>query len=225
MEVWVIPLLAAIGGATIALIGKELIEWYKRPRLEIDFEKREGQSPYILDLNDETRAEAGQTHRVKYLRLRVCNKGRKPAMNCEAKLEITKITINEIESDIASTKVALHWSRHDPILYSRDGDISTGLLDNAEKVFAPIDLNISDDEPVDVLRLPYSFSTLPNTNHSPNPYPFIESASLRQLRLQPNWSYQCKVTVYASTATPKSFKFKVNWDGKVDGFNKAITRD
>ncbi|MCH8865164.1 MAG: hypothetical protein IIB13_07385, partial [Chloroflexi bacterium] len=222
--VWVIPLLTAIGGAAVALIGREIIEWYKRPRLEIDFEKREGQNPYIPDLNDETRHEVGYTLRIKYFRLKVRNKGKKPAMNCEAKLEIIKVTTKDIESDITSTKVALHWLRNDPILFSQNGDIKTGLLNNAEKVFAPINLNINDAEIVEVFRLPYLFSTKPDTNHTPNPHPFIESASLRQLQLQPNWSYQGKVTVYASNANPESFKLKIKWDGKVEGFDKAFTK-
>jgi len=137
-------------------------------------------------------------------------------MDCEAKLEITA----HGESNITS-KVALHWSRRDPALY-RDGNF----FGNAEKVFAPINLNIDDEETVDVLNLPYSFSTLPDTDHSPTPYGNqIESASLRQLVLQPNETYHGKVTVYASNITPKSFKFKVNWDGKVERFNKAFTKD
>jgi len=220
METWIIPLLTAIGGAIVALIGRELIEWSKRPRFEIDFEEREGQKPYIPDYNDEGIRSAGDTYRVKYLRLIVRNKGKKPAMNCEAKLEL----VIEGASD-ATHKVALHWSRRDPRLYSTSGDVELGVIDEPEKVFAPINLNINDEETVDILTLPYSFSTVADTDHSPRFPPHIETVSLRQLVLQPKNTYHCKVTVYSSNTTPESFKFKVNWDGTLEGFNKAFIKD
>lgn len=220
MESWVIPVLTAIGGAAVALIGRESIEWFKRPRLSIDFEEREGQKPYIPDYNDESMHSAGDTYRVKYLRLIVHNKGKKPAMDCEAKLEII---LDEARN--MPYNVALHWSRRDPALYSEylEGGILSS-IDN-EKVFAPISLNINDKETVDVFRLPYSFSTVPNADHSPRFLSVIESASLRQLQLQPKTMYQCKVTVYSSNTSPKSFKYKLNWDGTLDGFSRAFTKD
>ncbi len=214
MESWAIPLITAFGGAAIALIGKELIEWYKRPRFEIDFEEREGQKPYIPDYNDWTMQTAGDIHRIKYLRLIVHNKGKRPAMDCEAKLEIS-VKSKEIN------KVALHWSRRDPALYSKSRYIEESSAD-PEKIFAPISLNINDEETVDVLSLSYYYSTLPNADHSPHFLPYVESASLRQLQLNANTAYSAKVTIYSSNTMPKSFKFKVNWDGTLEGFNKAF---
>ena len=217
MDIWVIPLLAAIGGATIALIGKELIEWYKRPRLEIDFEEREGQKPFIPDYNWEGMTAIGHMYRMKHFRLIVRNKGKKPAMDCEAKLSFSGT--NDLKT--TSNKVALHWSRRDPALYRQDT-----FFDNKEKVYSPINLNINDEEPIEVLLLPYSFSTKPDTDHDLIPYGNeIKSASFRELVLQPNVTYRGIVTVYSSNTTLKSFKFKINWDGQVDRFNKAITRD
>ncbi len=215
MEVWVIPLLAAIGGAAVALIGKEFLEWYKRPRLQIDFEEREREKPCVVDFNDEGMTATDRTYRIKYLRLIVRNKGKKPAMDCEAKLAIT----TDIESDITNNKVALHWSRRDPVFYRRDT-----FSDNAEKVFAPINLNINDEEIVDVLKLSYSYSNMPDVDHSPKRHTTIESVSPRQLVLQPGTIYRGTVTVYSSNTNPKSFKFKVNWDGSVERFKKAFTK-
>jgi hypothetical protein len=216
MPEWLISIISVIVGAAIGIGGTELVQWYNRPKLKIDFEDRQGQKPYIPDYHDETLQMAGYESKVKYLRLKVCNKGRKPVMGCEAKFEIVKITANDIESDITSTKVALHWSRNDPLLYPQDSN---------DKVYSPINLNMNDEETVDVLKLSYSFSTAPNTNHALHPNPFIESCSLRQLRLQANWIYQGKVTVYASNATPKSFDLITKWDGTTDGFNKAFTKN
>jgi hypothetical protein len=215
METWVIPLITAIGGAVVALIGREVIEWYKRPNLNIDFEERAGQKPYTPDYNDWSMQTTGEIHKIKYLRLIVHNRGKKPAMDCEAKLEIS-VEGGEIN------KVALHWARRDPALYSKSRYIEESLAD-PERVFAPISLNIDDKEPVDVLSLSYHYSTLANTDHSPHFVSHLESASLRQLQLEENITYSAKVTIYSSNTMPKSFKFKVNWDGTLEGFNKAFT--
>ena len=196
MDTWAIPLLYAIGGAVAALGGRELVEWYKRPRLEINFEERNGQKPFIPDDNWEEMAAIGKVYKIKHFRLIVKNRGKKPAMNCEAKLEINI----KNEGNITSNKVALHWSR--------------------------INLNINDEEPIEVLQLPYSFSSQPDTDHNELiPYGNeIRSASFRELVLHSNVTYQCIVTVYSSNTNPKSFKFEVKWDGKVEGYNKAFTK-
>jgi hypothetical protein len=220
MENWIISVLSAIGGAVVALLGRELIEWRKRPKLKIDFEEREGQKPYIPDYNDETIKSAGNTNRVKYLRLLVHNKGKKPALDCEAKLEIV---LDELKN--MPYNVALHWSRRDPALYSEYLENGTIASTNNEKVFAPISLNINDKETVDVFSFRYSFSTLPDTDHTPRFLPVIESVSLRQLQLQPNTIYQCKVTVYSSNTDPKSFEYRLNWNGTLDGFYRAFVKD
>jgi hypothetical protein len=209
METWAIPLVTAVGSAVVVLLLRELVEWYKRPRFGIDFEERAGQKPYTPDYNNEKMQITGETHRIKYLRLIVHNKGKRPAMDCEAKLEIS------VEGGDAS-KVALHWSRRDPALYPRD------LVTDPEKIFVPISLNIDDKEPVDVLSLQYHYSTLANTDHSPHFISHLESVSLRQLQLYANTVYFAKVTVYSSNTMPKSFKFRVNWDGTLEGFNKAF---
>ena len=214
MPEWVIAILSAL----VALILREAYEWLKRPRFEIDFEKRGGQKPYTPDYNDKGMQTAGNLHRIRCLRLTVRNKGKKPAIDCEAKLEIS------VESGSEEIqKVALHWSRRDPALYSAYQD---GLLSivNPEKVFAPISLNIDDEETVAVFCLHYSFSTVPDTDQSPRFLSVIENASLRQLQLQAKTKYYCKVTIYSSSANPKSFSFVTCWDGTLEGFTKAFAK-
>ena len=73
--------------------------------------------------------------------------------------------------------------------------------------------------------LQYSLSTIPNTDHSPHMFPHIESSSLRQLELHSNVGYSAKVTIYSSNTMPVSFKFKIQWDGTLDGFDNAFTKD
>ncbi|MCK4829699.1 hypothetical protein KA005_78975 [bacterium] len=217
MPEWLISLISVIVGAAIGIGGTELVQFLKRPRLEIDFEEKEKQKPYIPDFNDESVSASGITFRVRYLRLRIRNIGKKPATDCEPKLEI--FIENEVEP---ASKTTLHWSRRDPALYSNYGEGGALLSVEPEKVYAPISLNINDEETVDVFRLQYSFSTTPNTDLTPRGYPHIESISLRQLVIQSNSSYHCKVTVYASNAIPKSFSFITCWDGTLKGFNKAF---
>lgn len=214
MPEWAIAILSAL----VVLILREVYEWLRRPRFEIDFEERAGQKPHTPDYNDEGMQTAGDVHRIRYLRLKVRNKGKKPAMDCEAKLEVS------VESGSEEiNKVALHWSRRDPALYSTYQD---GLLSivNPEKVFAPISLNIDDEETVDVLSLRYYYSISPNANHFPHFAPYIESTSLRQLQLSSNTTYSAIVSIYSSNAMPKSLKFRVKWDGTLEGFNKSFTK-
>lgn len=219
MPEWLISLVSVIVGAVIGISGTELVQFLKRPRLEIVFEEREEQKPFIPDFNDETMAEAGRTYRIKYLRLQVSNKGKTPATDCEAKLEILPDGANK-----PTNKVALHWSRRDPALYVQPMEVNWGLSANADKIFLPINLNINDSETVDVFSLHYSFSTVPDTDLSPRFLSVIESASLRELQLQAETKYHCKVTIYSGNTNPKSFSFVTYWDGTLEGFNKAFTK-
>ena len=219
MPEWLISLVSVIVGAAIAIGGTELVGFLKRPKLEIDFEERENQRPYIPDFNDETTSEPGRAYLIKYLRLQVTNKGKTPAKDCEAKLAILPDTANK-----STNKVALHWSRRDPALYVQPMDVNWRLSANPAKIFLPINLNINDSETVDVFSLRYSYSTVPDTDHSPRLLSFIESASLRQLWLQEKAKYHCKVTIYSSNTNPKSFSFITCWDGTAEGFNSAFTK-
>lgn len=220
MPEWLISLISVIVGSIIGITGTELLQWWKRPKFKIDFEEGEGRKPWTPDYNSDYTLAAGDINRTRYFRLAVRNIGKKPAMNCEAKIE----TSFDIENTITRVVTALHWSRRDPALYWKSGTSKLGFSENvSEKVFAPIDLNIDDQETVDVFRLPYHFSTLPRVNHTPQFINSIESVSLRPIVLQPNTTYNCKVTVYATNTNPESFTFQVSWDGTLEGFNKAFT--
>lgn len=216
MTNWLIPIIAAFGAAFITLLGREIIEWYRRPRLEIDFEEEYGEKPVILDLYDDNQIMLGYQQRYKCFRLVVTNKGKKPSLSCEAKLEVR---VAEGKKRVTNV-VFLHWARRDPILYRED----TTPFDKGEKIFAPIDLSVGDDEPLDVFRLSYHFSTTPDTDLSPKYKKSFESISHRELVLQPNAEYLCKVTIYCSSTSPKVFLFKVNWDGTVENFRNAFRK-
>lgn len=205
MDIWVIPLLTAIGGAAVALIGKEVIEFFKRPRLEIDFEKRGQEYPLIEDYNDESMIGGlDTTFRILYLRLVVSNKGNSTANDCEAKLELrpTKRKDQYIKS--------LHWSKRDPRIY-----------ETLDQVYSPINLNKNDEETIDILKLQYSHKS---SEPEPKPHPYIETVSPSALWLYKDEEYYIKTTIYASNTTSQPFYFKVNWDGTVEGFSKAFKK-
>jgi hypothetical protein len=201
MESWVIPILTAIGGAAVALIGRVSIEWFKRPRFKIDFEEYDNQKPYILDLFM-GRMDFTKSNRAKFLRLIVHNIGRTPAMDCEAKMVILK------NGEKETFAPSMHWGRRDPELYCEPNQI-----------YAPIHINRSDDEPLDIFTLPY---------HPEEPElgvgVCIKSVSHRALSFERNATYLLKVTVYASNTISKPFVFTLLWDGTVQGFDNAVSK-
>jgi len=222
MENWVISLLSAFGGAVAALIGRELIEWFKRPRLEIDFEERGREKPYIIDVNDYVAAAKGDsrgTYRIKHLRLKVQNKGKQAALNCEAKLSLASDSKNGQPAD---AKI-IHWSRRDYLLYTKGFEVGNPITDS-EKAYAPIDISRNDIEYIEVLRIPYWHTSLPNGEMPKNITPELESASVRAIGLvfHPNTEYQLKVTVYSKNASPVSKTFNFKWDGTLEGFNSEV---
>ena len=212
MENWVISLLSAFGGAVAALIGRELIEWFKHPRLEIDFEERKGEKPYILDLLNDRITTIGVEERFKFLRLTLKNDGKSPAMNCEARIEISDKDDNEI------LKTTLHWARNDPAIYGED---------KLDKIYAPIHLNPKDNEELDVFCLRYCKEKQYDENGKPfighRNEPNFYTMSFRRIPLERNTEYIIRTSVYANNAASKAFRFKVNWDGTLEGFNKAFS--
>ncbi|MCJ7426601.1 MAG: hypothetical protein MUO17_05685 [Dehalococcoidales bacterium] len=201
---WWIPIISAFVGASIALIGKEIFEWYKRPRLVIDFERSKDEYPLIEDYNDESTKAAGTSFRIKFLRLIALNKGKTTAYDCDAKMELIETRRK------THYRKSLHWSKRDPRIYK-----------SLDQIYSPINLNRNDEEPVDVLQLQYSSTT---TDPQPRPHLYIETVSPAVLQLQSNMDFFIKVTIYARNTTSKPFYFKVNWDGTIEGFNKAFTK-
>jgi len=217
MGIWIIPLLTAIGGAIAALIGKELIECFKRPRLKIDFEAQNGQKPFIIDVLDvsqEALALRPTMRSFKFLRLNVHNSGKRTATNCEVKIQIIEVT-NEGKK---ITGTSCHWSRRDPRIYI-----------DLDKIYSPIDLNPNDDEPVDIIRIIYKhFIQVSHDAEKTDAQlekSLIYTVSPSPIELKPKTGYVIRVTVYASNTTSKPFIFNVNWDGKVEGFQEAFTKE
>ena len=204
MESWIINLLSAIGGAVIALIGRESIEWFKRPRLSIDFERSKDEYPLTVDYNDESLKAIGTSFRIVFLRLNVINKGKTTAYDCDAKMELIETRQKN------RYRKSLHWSKRDQRIYQ-----------SLDQIYSPINLNRNDEETVDVLQLSYSYT---NSDPQPIPNPHIETVSPGVLQLGRDIVFFIKVIIYARNTTSRPFYFKVNWDGTIEGFNKAFTK-
>jgi hypothetical protein len=201
---WISVVFSGLGGAILALIGKETISCWRRPRLNVDFEKKGQEYPRIQVYNEDSLKSPGIYSPTAFLRLKVFNKGKTTAFDCEAKIELFIPKRNEYY------KQPLHWARQYPLIYK-----------SLDKIFSPITLNRNDDEIVDVLILKLSDK---EPDPEPNPAVNIETYSPGVLLLQKNEEYYIKVIIYASNTTSKPFLFKVNWDGSFLGFYKAFTK-
>ncbi|MFC2066959.1 hypothetical protein ACFLUO_07960 [Chloroflexota bacterium] len=217
---WGLPFITAIGGAVLTLVARELLDWYKRPKLEINFEEREGVKHHIADVNDFIKAAiggSGEVYRIKYLRFKVNNKGRRAAFNCEAKLEITSTDRHPAYSD---SKI-LHWARRHDLLHTTGLDISNPIQD-IEKIYSPVNLNRNDFELLEVLKMHYHYSG--NKGIPPDLRSQLTSASVEAIALTftQDVEYTLKVSVYSHNANPASKSFRIKWDGTVVGFNSQI---
>ena len=208
---------SVVVGAAIGIGGTELIQWWKRPRLEIDLDIFPN-----LDFNDyeaQTEDYHGNqaVYKAKFLRLVVKNKGKSAALNCEAKLTLKHAS--EIHTGL------LHWTKRDPILYRRFED-GKKILD-LDKIFAPIDISRSNNETLDVIKFPYWYSTAPNADHSGkrDTTSIYLPPPLNNLIILSDDDYYFEVTVYARNANAEDFKFHCKWDGTIEGFNRAFTKD
>ena len=194
-------LVAGIIGAISALLLREGLEWLRQPKLKVDFEECDGLKPYVLDQFWGLRV-AGKTSKAKFLRLSVRNAGRKPAMNCEAKMVVLKARKKEPLTPL------IHWSRRDPAVY-----------ETLDQIYAPIHLNKSDEETLDLLILPYY-----PEDADLGPGATIHTLSPKEYRFERNVTYHIRVTVYASNTISKPYALKLYWDGTLDGFHKAVQK-
>ena len=198
MPEWVIPFLTAIGGAAIAITIRESIEWCRRPKLEINFEAWSGANPRLADFSLGEKV-MGIMDRSRYLRLLIHNTGRKLALDCEAKVVVCD------KEDNDSAVQSLHWSRRDPRIYK-----------TLDQIYAPIPLNPRDNELLDVLELNYQVDIDTNELMNLPENRCIETISPYSIMLEKDKIYSLEVTIFASNATSKPFRFKIHWDGTIE---------
>ena len=201
MPHWAIALLSAAAASVLTTLFREVVACLRQPKLKLDFEECDGRKPYVLDQFWGLRI-AGKTSKVKFLRLNVRNDGRKPALNCEAKMVVLKAEKKE------PLKPLIHWSRRDPAVYK-----------TLDQIYAPIHLNKRDEETLDLLIPPYY-----PEDQGIGPGATIQTLSPKEYHFQRNVNYQIEVTVYASNTISKMFALKLCWDGTLEGFDKAVEK-
>ncbi len=218
MQEWLISLISVVVGAAIGVGVRELVQWCKRPRLEIDFDKFPRADWNDYEAQGEGYHGNQAVYKAKFLRLAVTNKGKSPALNCEARLRL-KTKLDAYISPV-------HWTKRDPILYRRFEDGKKVL--ELDKIFVPIDISSKNSETLDLIKFPYWFSIAPDpdADHSPKrDTQYISLVTpLNNLMLFSDDEYFIEVTVYAHNAKATNFEFRCKWDGTVEGFEKAFTK-
>lgn len=195
-----IPIVSAIVGGTTALVGREIINYLRKPILEIDFQKTDKKYPYQheRDVINEKGEATGK--KMKHLELSVKNAGGTVAENCEAKAEIWK---NGIYQHVEP--LILRWGRRPLLFY--------GLTD-----IDPISINTKDSEPLRFLKLPYKEGA---TGRKPDG-PLTIEAFRPGFVINPEENYLVKVSVFSKNAKPATKEIKINWDGQTINLAEAI---
>lgn len=192
----IFTLLGTLLGTVLGVFLRELIDWFRRPKLKVAFEH--GEPCLFLG---------------RYFRLKVLNKGRSAARNCTAKFSFTEAD----EKDWRRGEI-LHWARREPLVYGRDPK-------RVDEMYSPITIAKDDYELLDVFYLeeatPPLESSEPPKSELPNLYlysfPWFESSqigpkvssttNLDRFRINKATLYKSRVTVYCDNGSPKTFLF------------------
>lgn len=212
MSDWVSNLISALGGAIIALIGKEYLEWLKRPKLKIDFEEKDNKKIYISNINSqEWHSERGiKEGGRKILRIYVKNIGLSVAYNCTAKIELNNLDDKRLDSSVRlgwiPTEIPTHEIKE---------------LMGSARLTESIILKRNDIEYLDFFHLKY-YRDQPDSGFHLEQR--IGIMPFGMIGIQPNIRYKVKVTIFSTNAKPTDFNFNIYWDGTLDGFDKAFSK-
>jgi hypothetical protein len=188
-----------------------------KPRLNVEIDADEYGSPFIVSnfINEDGwrvdgGIESGGYINALFYRLRVRNKGRAPALNCEARFRVY-VTENGVKRQEPVSGL-LHWVIRDPTL-------------EPDRQFEPIHLNPgAPPESLDLLMLPY---TIIVTHKDGKPHRDTYYAdelriySVRPYLLCTGKDYELEVTVSANNASARPFHLKLNWDGSPERFQNG----
>jgi hypothetical protein len=187
-------LLFAFLGGSVATVLREVIEWIRRPQLQLSLDLTALKD---FRIEDSQRSTLGWG---RYIRLKVHNNGLRAAYRCEAKIE----PLDEKGNTLFDPSI-LHWVRKYAAVFPR-----------IEDQYAPITVNRTDHEFLDVIsifRTPKPPILIGVQTYSHRPYP-----------LGPNKDYQLKVTVFSANARAKTLTICFRWDGTWQGFNSDCVK-
>ncbi len=153
------PLLTAVLGSVVTILGREIIEWLRRPNLQVTLD--------LSALNEFRLMDDGNFQGwAKYVRLKVHNNGMRAARCCESKIE----PLDEQENSLFDPSI-LHWVRKYFAIYRR-----------LEDQFAPISISRGDHEFLDVIDINRSSSppyTIAVRTFSHRPYTLLGKRTYR----------------------------------------------
>lgn len=201
-------LLSAVAGGAVSLGGRQLLVYWRRPKLSLDLHEAGGQRPYIAQRtlirreakNEQDAVASGEL--VKDIHLIVQNQGYRPAKGCEARLDIYH------EGEEIPKPIRLGWRRRPPIYYQDLND-----WEIMRQRTAPVDINRKSHAQLDLLRL----RTVENK--------LTTLSSFRSHDFEKDTEYRLDLTITSSNADPRELSLRLNWNGGDDDLNlqEAIT--
>jgi len=192
---FLVQLAVAIGtvGAVVLVL---FLEFFKKPKLEIDFEQKE---PYCRKTRFLMGAYGAAFSRY-WIRIKVANKGRTVAKNCEAKLvDITEIRDNETVHFQPFDPVILRWAS-----YPEETDLR------------PTDINKQEYEYLNVIYTVESGESRIQKDAEGQAKICTDARGRGIIDFLPVGKYILTVTIYGENVDPVSKKFRLIWEGKWD---------
>lgn len=183
--------------------------WRNKPKLEIRFQRRDNQFPYV-HVRDVIKTETGETERrdlpggrkeylkARQLELDVKNEGRTPACNCEAKCRVWKDgKIQRVEP------LLLYWSRKLPYDWLKAGEPE------------PVTINKNNFEELRFLRLKFwsEYGTEELWQKHGVEVKDLSIEGFRLYNIKRGHEYIVEITISSENADPVSKRFRIRWNG------------
>jgi hypothetical protein len=200
---------AAIAGGVFgaaATVGlQQIITYSKRPNISVDFQAVGDDKPYLhkLSLADKIPMKDGNqggenANMALWMNLNVTNDGYSTAKNCLARLRLWK---DDVEQPI--------WGW--PVAWLRTNRLTT--IENYVNIYR------KDDEPLGFLILP-----LLEANRTTIVADRILVASIPPANIMVDQKSLVEIRIAGDNLPVKSFRFKVEWDGSIEGFKHCANR-
>lgn len=201
------PLVVAVISAVSTLAGREFIVHYKKPKLNISFQRFDEGSIYVHERTvqpknqESNKSDTGSVTKTKHLELNVENNGKTVANHCEAKVQVWK---DEQRQPVEP--LLLRWGRRPRIEYDRTE-------------IGPISINVNDEEPLRFLQLNYAESKSGEIKEVGE----LTLEGFRRFIFEPNEVYNIKVTVFSENAREPTTKVvHIKWDGSTTDLREAL---
>lgn len=201
-------LMAAVAGGAVTLGGREAIRYYRRPRLSLGLQEVRGEKPFIVKRemeNDVIDSQTTQQKIAKDIHVEVTNKGYRPALGCEATVDIFE------NGEEIPKPIRLGWRKRPPLLYENQNFGET-----VRQRTAPFDINRKSKAQLDLLRLRYQLLEDNGKVVDRNVEKLTMLSSFRSHDFEKDTKYEFEVTVTSSNADPETIRLQLDWNGGIE---------